>query len=67
MVGVAWPATEAELVEAQCRLARQSGAVLARDPLKLPANPLVGGCFVAFARGEAGPGQAGDRAWAAAV
>jgi deoxyribonuclease V len=28
---------------------------------------LVGGCFVAFARGEAGPGRPGDRAWAAAV
>jgi deoxyribonuclease V len=26
-----------------------------------------GGCFLAFARGEAGPGHAGDRGWAAAV
>lgn len=28
---------------------------------------VVGGCFVAFARGEAGPGNPGDRAWVAAV
>jgi deoxyribonuclease V len=28
---------------------------------------LIGGCFVAFARGEAGPGRPGDRAFAAAV
>jgi deoxyribonuclease V len=25
---------------------------------------VVGGCFLAFARGEQGPGQAGDRGWA---
>jgi deoxyribonuclease V len=29
--------------------------------------PLLGGCFVAFASGQAGPCRAGDRAWAAAV
>lgn len=28
---------------------------------------MVGGCFIAYARGEAGPGHPGDRAWAAAV
>src|SRR5205807_1980282 len=28
---------------------------------------IVGGCFVAYAPGEAGPGHPGDRAWAAAV
>lgn len=27
----------------------------------------MSGCFVAFARGEAGPGAAGDRAWVGAV
>src|SRR5262249_37631534 len=27
----------------------------------------VGGCFVAFLPGEAGPGRAGDRAWVGAV
>ena len=37
------------------------------DPWRLGLQPLVGGCFVAFARGEAGPGKPGDRAWAAAV
>jgi deoxyribonuclease V len=28
---------------------------------------IAGGCFLAFARGEAGPGAAGDLGWAAAV
>lgn len=62
-----WPATEEELVALQGALAEEADAARARLPFALPANPLVGGCFVAFARGEAGPGQAGDRAWAAAV
>jgi deoxyribonuclease V len=30
-------------------------------------DPLVGGCFVCFPRGHAGPGAIGDRAWGAAV
>ncbi|WP_334143343.1 endonuclease V [Rhabdothermincola sp.] len=33
-----------------------------------PGRPLIAaGCFVAFARGEQGPGHAGDHAWCAAV
>jgi deoxyribonuclease V len=32
-----------------------------------PAPLRGGGCFVAFRRGEAGPGHPGDRAWAGAV
>jgi deoxyribonuclease V len=64
---ILWPATEDELVSLQVRLAEQAAGVLARDRWTLPPDLLVGGCFVAFARGEAGPGQAGDRAWAAAV
>jgi deoxyribonuclease V len=35
--------------------------------MRPPARIVVGGCFVAFAPGEAGPGGTGDRAWAAAV
>ena len=62
-----WPGTDAELITVQRRVAQEAEAALAGAPWTLPPDPLVGGCFVAFARGEAGPGQAGDRAWAAAV
>jgi deoxyribonuclease V len=54
-----WPATPEALVAWQEELARKApAAAVARDT--------VGGCFVCFPRGETGPGQAGDRAWAAA-
>jgi deoxyribonuclease V len=63
-----WPPTDAKLIELQHRLASAADAVLATDPWTLPEHPFgVGGCFVAFVPGEAGPGRAGDRAWAAAV
>ena len=64
-----WPASEEELVEVQRRLAAEAAGALADDPFLLPpeGDALVGGCFVAYAPGEAGPGHAGDRAWAAAV
>lgn len=62
-----WPVTEAELMGVQERLAEEAGRALADIPWTPPTDPLVGGCFVAFARGEAGPGHPGDRAWAAAV
>jgi len=67
--GPGWPSTGEELIELQELLAGEAEAVLAADPwsLSLGGRPLVGGCFVAFARGEAGPGHAGDRAFAAAV
>lgn len=65
--GPGWPASDGELVELQHRLARDAASVLASDPWTPPADPVVGGCFVAFGRGQAGPGQPGDRAWAAAV
>ncbi|HMG26093.1 MAG TPA: endonuclease V [Acidimicrobiia bacterium] len=62
-----WPSSDNELVDAQHTVAREAEAALRVDPW-LPADrPVVGGCFVAFARGEAGPGHPGDRAWAAAV
>lgn len=48
-------------------MARDAEAALRADPWQPPDQPVVGGCFVAFARGEAGPGHPGDRAWAAAV
>lgn len=62
--GWGWPATADALVAVQHALARA-----ARDaPLwPAPVDPVVGGCFVAFARGEQGPGAPGDRAWAGAV
>lgn len=42
-------------------------AALVPEPWHLGAEDLlVGGCFVAFARGEQGPGHAGDRGWAGA-
>ena len=62
-----WPASDEELVDLQHRLAREAGFAVAAEPWSLPARPVVGGCFVAFASGEAGPGRPGDRAWAAAV
>jgi deoxyribonuclease V len=62
-----WPSGEAELVELQVRLAAAASRALAERPWTVPAEPLVAGCFVAYARGEAGPGNPGDRAWAAAV
>ncbi len=59
--------TEEELAAVQQDLAGEAGAARAERPWTLPPDLLVGGCFVAFARGEAGPGHPGDRAWAAAV
>src|SRR5437763_16885466 len=62
-----WPAEEDGLVSLQERLGRRAAGARQADPFRLPAGPLIGGCFVAFARGEAGPGPPGDRALAAAV
>lgn len=63
----AWPTDDAALRSLQKALAKDADRARSQRPLVLPAEPLVGGCFVAFARGEAGPGQPGDRAWTAAV
>lgn len=63
-----WPATAAELVELQHRLAGAAAAIGASEAWSPAARaPVTGGCFVAFGRGLAGPGHLGDRAWAAAV
>jgi deoxyribonuclease V len=61
-----WPSNDEELVEFQDVVAREAELALAADPWSSD-RPVIGGCFVAFARGEAGPGHPGDRAWAAAV
>jgi deoxyribonuclease V len=63
----AWPGEADGLVALQEQLGRRAAEVLSAQPLRLPAAPLIGGCFVAFARGEAGPGRPGDRAFAAAL
>jgi deoxyribonuclease V len=66
--GVAvWPSSDDELVDLQHALAHEAESVLAAAPWRPPERPVVGGCFVAFARDEAGPGHPGDRAWAGAV
>jgi deoxyribonuclease V len=63
-----WPTGAEELVKVQLALGHEA---LTATPWRLPDNDgqdlRIGGCFVAFARGEAGPGHPGDRAWAAAV
>jgi len=63
----AWPEDPDGLVALQDELRSRAREALAADPFHVPAAPLIGGCFVAFARGEAGPGRPGDRAFAAAV
>lgn len=62
-----WPEDADGLVALQDQLRRRAAEILRADPFKLPDAALIGGCFIAFARGEAGPGQPGDRAFAAAV
>jgi deoxyribonuclease V len=57
----AWPQMREELIAEQLRL----GAL--EPPLwEFVPGARVGGVFVCFARGESGPGSAGDAAWAAA-
>jgi deoxyribonuclease V len=58
-----WPATATELMHAQRELA------LLSPPRWAPssARPIVGACYVCFARGQVGRGRAGERGWGAAV
>ena len=59
----AWPTDAATLDAEQLRL-----AALEPDPWPLPSRPfVVAGCFVAFARGQQGPGHPGDRMWVGAA
>jgi deoxyribonuclease V len=62
-----WPASDDELVAVQSQLAGAADLAVEFDPWTLAGTALIGACFVAFARGEGGPGRPGDRAWAAAV
>ena len=58
-----WPADAEALKARQRRL-----AAVTPTPWEPPASGLrVGGCWVCFPRGYAGPGEAGDPAWSAAV
>ncbi len=57
-----WPATAEELI----RLQEELGAA-APELWVPPEQPLVAGCFVCFARGEWGPGVAGEPGWAGAA
>jgi deoxyribonuclease V len=59
-----WPSTVDELVAVQDALRADAAAAPA---WRLDEGVRFGGCFVAYARGEQGPGHPGDRAWAAAV
>jgi deoxyribonuclease V len=62
-----WPTVRDELVGLQEQLAVDADAARLDGAFALAERSLIGGCFVAYARGEAGPGNPGDRAWAAAV
>lgn len=62
-----WPATPDALAAVQRRVAADGDAVLAAAPWRPGPAPLVAGCFLAYARGEAGPGHPGDRVWSAAA
>jgi deoxyribonuclease V len=58
----AWPGSAEELLRVQEALA------WATPPLWRPAGEIaIAGCFVCFARGKSGAGQAGDPGWAAAA
>ena len=59
-----WPVTADELLAVQAELAASWANA---EVVRLPSAPIFGGCFLAFAQGQAGPGHAGDRGWAAAV
>lgn len=59
---IPWPTTQDELLGAQRQL------VSARpEPWRPHGSAAVAGCFVCNQRGRAGPGAAGDAAWAAAA
>jgi deoxyribonuclease V len=63
-----WPEDAESLIALQERLGAEAGARCAAEPWRPPASaPLVGGCFIAYPRGTAGVGAAGDPAWVAAA
>jgi deoxyribonuclease V len=67
MVNWGWPSAVEELVETQRLVAGAAQEVEPWEPALDQEGLWVGGCFLAYARGQAGPGGSGDRAWAAAV
>jgi deoxyribonuclease V len=62
-----WPESEPALLDLQRRLGETAASTRDADAWSAPGRPAIAGCFVAYARGEAGPGHPGDRAWAAAI
>ena len=56
---VGWPDSDEALIVLQHDLARTADEALRDDPFTPSRMTTVGGCFVAFARGEAGPGHPG--------
>ena len=62
-----WPLERSELIVLQEKLAVEADSARRDERLRLPERPLLSGCFVVSPRGEAGPGQATNCAWAAAV
>ncbi len=63
---VGWPTADDELIAEQERLGALRPAAWS-PPVDPGRTALFAGCFVAFLRGEGGPGRAGDRAWTGAV
>lgn len=62
-MGGVWPTEASALDDEQRRL-----AALAPPPWPFASDCVaVAGCFLAFARGQQGPGHPGDRGWAAAA
>lgn len=59
---MAWPTSAPELRAVQLELARATP-----EPWRPGTRPLVGACFVCFARGKTGPGRTGDSGWAGAA
>lgn len=58
-----WPVDPDALDAEQLRM-----AAVRQAPWTMPAGGIaVAGCFLAFARGEQGPGRPGDRGWVAAA
>jgi deoxyribonuclease V len=57
-----WPSTAGELIRVQEEL-----ALAAPPPFRPRAAAAIAGCFVCFARGGSGPGEAGDPGWAGAA
>ena len=59
-----WSAESADALDAE---QRRLATIESRSWGPGPGSLLVGGCFLAFASGQQGPGHAGDRGWAGAA